>query len=353
MGFFYCLRGRGRPLVMPQNSTRWSVEVYENALSFSAPTDWENTPTPPEREEGDISSFSQSSRRRLIKKMLRLERSRLSQGLFVTLTYHREWPSDRSELKNQLNTFLQSLRREYGSLHYIWRVELQSRGAPHFHLILWRPAGKEWGAVSEEEATVREKWRSAIGCSTEAHARYGVDVRALDSWREALAYTSKYVAKHDDVGSAPQLGRRWAASQGLPTSPHMRLHINESAAHILRRICRKLLNARAEGQSSFAEYLKEATSGLVGLEPDSIDKLLSYLQQREGASVQQGAGPPLPSSVPSDLPERLRRQRERRRQQWRHLSWREDQGHCGSYDTEHGPSALHRASPPDVLVESW
>lgn len=337
---------------MPHNSTQWGVEVYETALSFDKPQEYEGSPVPPDRERGDISSFSSASRRRLIKKMLRLERSRLSDGMFLTLTYHEQWPEDRAALKRQLNAFLQACRRRWPGLHYLWRVELQKRGAPHFHLILWRSRGETWEHTDDIYRWAVDTWQRVSGCTTEAHARHGVDLQELTSWREALAYTSKYVAKMDSGEKDANLGRRWATSEGLPCSPHIRLHINERAGHILRRLCRKLMSSRTEGESSFADHLREAPSALVGMDPDSVDKMLNYLARREDCLVRQGPGPPPHSSVPSDLSERLRRQRERRRQQWNDLSWREEQGHCGSYDTESGPSALHRAAP-DVLVQSW
>lgn len=285
---------------MPHNSTRCSISLYENALSFQRPGKYEAPGTPPTREEGDISSFSQSSRRRLIKKMLKLERSRLSDGLFVTLTYHREWPTDRKELKRQLNTFLQSLRRRYPGLRYIWRVELQKRGAPHFHLLLWRSAADEWENQEDQHRWLTSTWQRVSGCTTRAHARHGVDVQRLTSWREALAYTSKYVAKTDDVDEAPRLGRRWGASESLPCAPSVRLHVNERGMHILRRLARKLLSSRGMNGSRFIEHLKQASSGLIGMERRTVHDLCSYLTTCEGVDIRDGPPPVPPSDVPDD-----------------------------------------------------
>jgi len=280
---------------MPHNSTRWEIELYENALRFRGPpSDCDNL-TPPDRKAGDISSFSDSSRRRLIKKMLRLERSRLSDGLFVTLTYHEEWPDDRQALKSQLNTLLQAMRRRWSSLRYVWRVELQERGAPHFHLLLWRSAAHEWEHEEDIYAWLVDTWQRISGCTTGAHARHGVDLQRLTSWREALAYTSKYVAKDDDIDTAPDLGRRWGASQSLPTDSYCRVHVNERGAHILRRLARKLLSSRGMEDSHLVEHLKNARSALIGMERRTVDDLVTHLQTRDGVDIRAG---PLPDVTP-------------------------------------------------------
>ena len=339
---------------MPHNSTRpWRIALHEHSLQFKAPREDDQHPTPPDRERGDISGFSQSSRRRLIKKILRMESSRLSEGRFLTLTYHNEWPEDREDLKDQLNALLQSFRRRWPSMRYIWRVELQKRGAPHFHLMIWRAGGHEWEAMDEMREWLVETWQRISGCTSEAHAQYGVDLQRLQSWRKATAYVSKYVAKSTEIDSAPRLGRRWGASQSLPTSPHLRLHMNERAGHVLRRLCRKLLRSKSSGKSRLADHLREARQGLVGMEGATIDKMLAYLQQRVDCRVRAGPGPPPRSDAPEALAEQVASAEHTTPLPASSYRDEDPPRGCPRGGTEGGPSALHRAAPSSVVVHSW
>lgn len=55
----------------------------------------------------------------------------------LTLTYGNFWPHDMQVSKVHLNAFLTTLRMRYGRpLNYVWIVEFQRRGAPHYHVLL-------------------------------------------------------------------------------------------------------------------------------------------------------------------------------------------------------------------------
>jgi hypothetical protein len=53
--------------------------------------------------------------------------------VFITLTYPDDFPCDGKETKTHLNAFLQYLRRK--EIKYVWVLEFQARGAPHYHII--------------------------------------------------------------------------------------------------------------------------------------------------------------------------------------------------------------------------
>lgn len=282
---------------MSHNSTRWQVEAYEHALKLAGPRDSTHTPTPPERESDDIQSFSRDSRRRLIKKILRLERSRLSDGSFLTLTYHEDWTLDREDLQQDLGAFLQAMRRQYPDSVYIWRIEFQKRGAPHFHLMIWRAGGREGHDLQELAAWVKETWTRISAQDSAAHAQHGTDTRRISSWREAMGYVSKYVADTGKEGEVDYSGRRWGASQSLPTAPVHRFHCSETAAHIIRRLCRKLVSKTLGSSHPFHAHLKQAKIALVGMDPRTVTQMIDYAGRRTGGEVCQGP----PPDVGSDL----------------------------------------------------
>lgn len=283
---------------MLQNSTQWQVEAYEHALKLDAPREQESSSPPPVREKGDITSFSRASRRSLIQKILKLERSRLSAGSFVTLTYHDDWTLEREDLQADLNAFLQALRREYPDAVYLWRLEFQKRGAPHFHLIIWNPHGCGPIPLDELSVWVRTTWTRIAAQDSTAHRTWGTDTARIESWREAMSYVSKYVAANGDEGEVEYAGRRWGAAQSLPTAPTLRFHVSESDGHLLRRILRKFVAKSLGKESPLHEHLKQGKKALVALEPETWQKLMDYLQDHGEGSIRAGPMPRAPNHVP-------------------------------------------------------
>jgi len=298
---------------MSHNSTQWQVEAHEHALQLSGPKKPSQAPAPPTRENGDIARFSADSRRRLIKKILRLQRSKLSDGSFVSLTYHDDWVTEREDLQQDLAAFLQALRRQYPSAVYIWRLEFQKRGAPHFHLMIWRTGASDAPHLDQLADWVSTTWTRIADQDSEAHARYGADTRRITSWREALAYVTKYVAKTGPEGEVEYSGRRWGASQSLPTAPRARVHMNESAGHVLRRLCRKLVEKTLGKDHALYEHLQQGTRALIAMEPRTVRQMLSYVASRKGCWVRHGPLPDPDHQCPDDLAQQLAQQHRERR----------------------------------------
>lgn len=75
----------------------------------------------------------------------------------MTLTYGANYPLDGKMVKRHLNHFLITAKRHYGDFEYVWIIEFQERGAPHFHICttlkppvfdeLWRFA-QIWAGIS-------------------------------------------------------------------------------------------------------------------------------------------------------------------------------------------------------------
>ena len=296
------MRGEGPATLVDGPYLNAAVEVtcYEHAIRLSAPQKEASAPPPPTREKGDIKTFSRHSRSRLVQKLLKLRSSRLSEGLFVTLTYHHNWSQDHEDVQRHLGAFLAAYRRAYPEAAYIWRLEFQNRGAPHFHFICWRRrSAGEFDRDAFQEWCVRT-WHRISGESSEAHRKHGVDVRTVDSHRAAMAYVSKYVAKVGGEKAVDYEGRRWGASRSLPTGPVARAACTEDFFHVLRRICRKLLQKRRGGSERYAEHLRQGRTMLISIDESQGARLLQYLMSQY--PNQARAGPP-------DIPDRPGRER--------------------------------------------
>ncbi len=141
---------------------------------------------------GRITSFSSQSRNRFCERMGSLasglsRRSLDERDYFVTLTYGKSFP-DPERAKRDLAVFRKRLRRAYPDAFGVWIVELQKRGAPHFHLHLRLPKAP-FGDIRKRDA---KRWN-------EIFSRWWIEISGLND--SHLAYRQKHgvhtcVAEH-------------------------------------------------------------------------------------------------------------------------------------------------------------
>lgn len=97
-------------------------------------------PEPPKRERGDIVGFSKGSRLRLLRKLNKINPDNTSQVFHITLTYPKRFPADGVTHKADLDAFIKRCKRKFSDeIEYLWKLEFQKRGAPHYHMILYLP----------------------------------------------------------------------------------------------------------------------------------------------------------------------------------------------------------------------
>lgn len=172
-------------------------------------------------------------------KITRLSKKSLSRLAFVvtttkvkfksllTLTYE-NIPTNGRQVKSQLNRFLTYLRRRfrYHKLEYLWFLEFQKRGAPHFHVLL----NVSSDIVSRE--TILQKWVDITGGSKKAervtkHKRSWENIQKQDG---AKRYALKYALKPEQK-QVPRkyrdVGRFWGCSRGVKTDDKEIVQIDE------------------------------------------------------------------------------------------------------------------------------
>lgn len=196
-------------------------------------------------ERGEITSFSPDSRKRLLKIFATLddELVKLSKPLFVTLTYQRN-EQDTARCKKDLDTFIKRIRRKWNECSLVWRMEMQKRGAIHFHIILFGVG--YWDVKHAQQA-----WNDI----TNEAASNSIDIKKLVNHRQAMYYVSKYLAKTasgeicdinkpkerrdtEREGEGESTGRHWGVSgkQHLPRHPALEVEAVTYQSEIQRWI---------------------------------------------------------------------------------------------------------------------
>ncbi len=165
---------------------------------------------------GSVKKFSRKSRFRLFTALAKIRADLPHKPVFVSLTYHYGHRLIIDDNKTHLHHFLVRLRQYDLNVQFIWRIELQKRGAPHFHLIIFpgvRPAG-----INEDDYNIKisSLWHEIADPKSRAHKEYGCKVKSIDSYREACIYLSKYVAKEPIECDSDLMGKHWGCSRNLP-----------------------------------------------------------------------------------------------------------------------------------------
>jgi hypothetical protein len=162
----------------------------------------EGEPLPPERQ---IREWSLASRRNMVRTLACLDWSPfVAPGVvaeMITLTYPGDWrgvAGDGRTVKRHFEAFRSRWERRWGALRGVWKLEFQSRGAPHIHLYVARPIVgcndrefREW---------VSRSWFEVVGSGDVRHLRAGTGVdrqfcgRVLDV-RRLATYFSKHNSK--------------------------------------------------------------------------------------------------------------------------------------------------------------
>jgi len=166
-------------------------------------------------KRGSISEFTNRSRSRLLKKISQLSKN--NNPLFVTLTYHNDYPGDYEGYKYDLHRFFISLRNHFPEVGIIWKLEFQKRGAPHFHLLMW---GVD---LSEGMDFIPREWNRMVSPGDEIHLKWHRGeyqnkpcVQLIKSWNGVKAYAAKEMGKTQ--GLAEQPGRFWGLRGNVPLS---------------------------------------------------------------------------------------------------------------------------------------
>lgn len=117
----------------------------------------------------------------------------------LTLTYPKDWP-DSVEVARHLKIFFDRFRRyiqnQYGhndDVHYVWVMEPQKRGAPHFHVETPHFVDKNW--LSNAWNDIVNEWQKASGIPVSPVYPSVNKIRNVGSMKEYLTKTSGRIGR--------------------------------------------------------------------------------------------------------------------------------------------------------------
>lgn len=189
---------------------------------------------------GRVQGFSARSRSRMLKQLAKINRDKITDALMITLTYPGVYSADERRWKRDLDVWTKRLLRKNPLASYVWKLEFQERGAPHFHLLLFNVSylAKDW---------LSKSWYEVVGSGDERHRVAGTQVARIRRANSALAYAAKYVTKRDGIEDAGYWGRYWGVygRERLPVIVYFK-RISLADGYSIRRIFVKIAKRHKE-----------------------------------------------------------------------------------------------------------
>jgi hypothetical protein len=137
----------------------------------------------------------------------------------ITLTYPKEFPTDGRRVKANLNAFLAALERHQGRRpSYLWFLEFQIRGAPHYHILLDVPMPTRPVDIKNFRNWVAETWYRVVDSGDHKHREAGTRTERIRKRDGAARYAVKYSMKMKQKACPPDyrdVGRFWGCSRDV------------------------------------------------------------------------------------------------------------------------------------------
>lgn len=174
---------------------------------------------PPQVTRGRVTHFSKKSRQRLA---FVASNTDVVFRTMVTLTYPKEYPSDGKTVKAHLRRFLDWFQKETGGCDYLWFLEFQARGAPHFHVLTDWPMPRDRGNKVLWYAKVAQRWYDICDTGDPLHLQAGTRTETLRTSDGGARYAVKYAQKMKQKAVPPEyqdVGRFWGHTTRVKPEP--------------------------------------------------------------------------------------------------------------------------------------
>lgn len=190
-----------------------SALIFPNGTTVSQRIRYANRPK--RKQDWKRKKIKSQSSRSLSRLVFYVAETKYKIATMLTLTYQR-YPKSGKIIKKHLDAFLRALKYAFPGCVYVWWLEFQKRGAPHFHLLLnFEP----WGDAREK---VAQLWCGAIGnfASDDVYAVHSHKAawETLREWYAPQSYIIKEAGKKEQKNPPTwftDLGRTWGMSRAI------------------------------------------------------------------------------------------------------------------------------------------
>jgi hypothetical protein len=114
------------------------------------------------------------------------------------------------------------MQKETGGCEYLWFLEFQQRGAPHFHILTDWPLPKNRGNKVLWYSRIAKRWYDIVDSGDEKHLQAGTRTETLRSKEGGARYAVKYAQKMKQK-KVPQgyedVGRFWGHTRAVKPEP--------------------------------------------------------------------------------------------------------------------------------------
>jgi len=108
-----------------------------------------------------------------------------------------------------LDIFLKRLKRYCPKINFLWIIEFQKRGAPHFHILVDHEIGKDW---------LSQNWYEIVNSKDLKHLKAGTTIQAVQKENLVMAYLTDYIKKLEQK-TVPEeylnVGRFWGHTKNI------------------------------------------------------------------------------------------------------------------------------------------
>jgi|SRR5215208_32994 len=202
-----------------------------------------------------IKGFSDSARRRMQCTMAGIRKD-ADLPLFITLTYPAIFPTV-EEAKRDIKLIRMCISRAFPGAGFIWKLEPQERGAPHFHILLWGVEFEklyswmpsEWHRIAGKGDNLHLLWHEGKLGNGNKHC-----VQQVRSYSGVMAYASKYLSKTFEVAgwSEQWVGRFWAVvnRSNIPFGELVQQEVTRKKAVEILRYGKKFISNKQKKKKS-------------------------------------------------------------------------------------------------------
>ena len=259
----------------PYFTSYYQISIFSNRISWNNPKSTFPAHTPPTRKAKDIKTFSENSRRRLIQLLARVNLKYYSEVYFVSTTFDKVYPENSEELKYFLDRYLKSLKKNYPDLAYIWKLEIQKRGVPHFHFFFFIPNYTNKYKIGIVKKIIKSKWNMMLKDRNQWTKKYSVNFQTVKEKKKVFSYVAKYTSKIDSPLDKLYPGRKYGYSRNLNLEPEQSFLSSEKFLNLFRKKLYMHISQKGKMSDEFKLRFFTVPSFSVLISSEDVLKILS------------------------------------------------------------------------------